>query len=469
MRAARVVGVGALVVALAGGAYLTADAYDVAPGVLTLAPAPSPARPFPTAPGAVPAPDPKPVLTALDPAVERPSAAGVQALVAALLADARVGSTAGIVVADALTGQVLAQNLPDEPHTPASTAKLVTAVAALSQLDASTTLPTRVVSGSGNQLVLVGGGDMMLAAGAGDPTAVDGRAGLADLAAQVAKKLTLAGTTTVTLGVDDTLFSGPGLSPAWVPSDVAAGYAARVSPLAIDVAKMAAGEYPPRYPDPAMQAAGQFAARLTELGITVTGKPARASADAGASELGAVQSAPLPEIVEYFLHTSDNTIAEVVARLVAIKMGLPGSFDGASQSVLRAAGQLGADTSRAQLVDGSGLGTGSALPPTLLMHLIELVIDPTHPTLRQIAIGMPIGGLSGTLSDRFTSAPTRGLVRAKTGSLPHVTALAGTVVDADGRQLVFVVLADQTPDGGQWGPRAAIDGFVAKLQACGCR
>jgi len=81
---------------------------------------------------------------------------------------------------------------------------------------------------------------------------------------------------------------------------------------------------------------------------------------------------------------------------------------------------------------------------------------------------MPIGGLTGTLSDRYTQSSARGLVRAKTGSLPHVTALAGTVLDTDARQLVFVVLADATPDGGQWGPRAAIDAFVTTLSGCGC-
>ena len=82
---------------------------------------------------------------------------------------------------------------------------------------------------------------------------------------------------------------------------------------------------------------------------------------------------------------------------------------------------------------------------------------------------MPVAGLTGTLAERYTTTSARGLVRAKTGSLPGVTSLAGTVVDADGRQLLFAVLADQTPAGGQPAPRAAIDGFVARLAGCGCR
>ena len=122
-----------------------------------------------------------------------------------------------------------------------------------------------------------------------------------------------------------------------------------------------------------------------------------------------------------------------------------------------------------KLVDASGLGAGSALPPQLLVDLVLLSTAPTHPELREVATGMPIAGLSGTLADRFTTTAARGLVRAKTGSLPHVTSLAGTVVDADGRLLAFAVIADQTPDGGQWAPRATIDAFVTTLPGCGCR
>ena len=201
----------------------------------------------------------------------------------------------------------------------------------------------------------------------------------------------------------------------------------------------------------------------------MTGTPSLVTAPAGATELGVVRSAPIADVVQYFLHTSDNTITEVVARVVAVHMGLPGSFEAASKAVLRAAAALGLATSAATLVDASGLGAGSALPPQLLVDLVRLAIDPTHPELREVATGLPIAGLSGTLADRFTTTAARGLVRAKTGSLPHVTSLAGTVVDADGRLLAFAVLADQTPDGGQLAPRATIDAFVTTLQACGCR
>ncbi|KQR12408.1 D-alanyl-D-alanine carboxypeptidase/D-alanyl-D-alanine-endopeptidase [Cellulomonas sp. Leaf334] len=466
--AARVVGVSALVLVLAGGSYATADAYDVVPGMVTLAEVPPDPLPFPTAPGAVEPADTVPALPDLDPQAPLPAAATVQALVDGLVKDPRMGASVGVVVADQLTGDVLGSHLRQDGRTPASTAKLVTAVAALSTLGPDVTLPTSVVRGSGASIVLVGGGDMMLAAGAGDPTAVVGHAGLADLAAQVAKELQLEGATTVSLGFDDFLFSGPTLSPTWNPADVAAGFVAPVTPLAVDTAKIKPGEYPPRYADPSLAAANTFAQRLAEAGITVDGTPRRTSKPEGGREIGVVRSAPLDGIVHHFLDTSDNAITEVVSRLVAIDQGLPASFDGGTTAVLHAVDVAGVDTAGAQLSDASGLGAGSVLPPDLLLGLLRLATDPAHGVLRDVATGMPIAGLTGTLSDRYSQSPARGLVRAKTGSLPHVTSLAGTVLDVDGRQLVFVVLADATPDGGQWGPRAAIDSFVTALSGCGC-
>ena len=73
-------------------------------------------------------------------------------------------------------------------------------------------------------------------------------------------------------------------------------------------------------------------------------------------------------------------------------------------------------------------------------------------------------------NDRAKRWPAaRGLLRAKTGSLKSVTALSGTVMDAEGRQLVFAVIADDTGAIGQYAPRQAIDAFATTLAGCGCQ
>ncbi|GAA4841872.1 D-alanyl-D-alanine carboxypeptidase/D-alanyl-D-alanine-endopeptidase [Luteimicrobium xylanilyticum] len=455
----------AAAVVLAGG-YAVADAHDVVPGVLTTAPEPTPPPPFPTAPAAaaLAKPSPAPGLSEDAPA---PSSASVAAAASKLVHGDAMGSHVGVQVVDRLTGDVLAASGANDTYVPASTQKLLTGVAALTELDPSSTLTTKVVQGSGSTIALVGGGDQLLAAGKGSASKVDGRAGLADLATQVADALELQGRTSVRLLLDDGLFTGPSASPTWDPGFVSEGFVAHISALAVDEGRMTDDEYAQRYADPAMNAADVFAAALAKRGIKVQGV-ARGSAPAGGTELGHVESAPVRDVVAYALELSDNTITEGLGRLVADAAGLPASFDGATKAVLASVARLGVDLDGARLADCSGLGKGSRLSPRQLSDVLALITSDDHPELTGIVSMLPISGLRGTLDDRFLDGDARGMVRAKTGSLNGVTSLAGTLVTKDGRELLFVVMADKTGAVGQWGPRAALDAFVSKLASCGC-
>ncbi len=457
---------GAVVVALGGG-YVAADAYDVVPGWLTTkAPYPQ-ASPFPTPPGAATAAPLAPALTPVGSDGPVPNAATVQAGVNKLVADPRVGPASSVLVTDLATGQVLGSSAADTGRIPASSQKLLTAAAALSTIGPEKTLPTTAIL-KGTDLYLVGGGDMMLAAGVGNAAAVNGRAGLGDLAKQAATKLKAAGTTQVTVHVDDTLFTGPAISPTWDPGNVPAGYAAPVTALAVNIARLGPEEYAKRSPDPSMAAAATFAEQLKAHGIAAATTATRAKAPTDGTKVGEVHSAPMREVVDYLLQHSDNTITEVVGRLVAVHAGQPGSFDGATAAVLAAVAKLGVDVTGAKLADCSGLGDGSSLTPRQLTQVIQILGNPTRPTLRWGAVGLPIAGLRGTLDDRFLTNAGRGVVRAKTGSLPGVTALAGTVVTDDERVLAFAVLADEIPKGGALRAHSAIDDFVGSLAECGC-
>ncbi|CAM3564446.1 D-alanyl-D-alanine carboxypeptidase/D-alanyl-D-alanine endopeptidase [Isoptericola cucumis] len=448
------------------GGYLVADAYDVVPGMLTTAPAPAPPAPFPSAPGATTGTMAERPLPDLPDDAPVPTRQAVGRLVTDVTDSGRLGKRVGVLVTDGTTGDALGGAAPDRPMVPASTQKVLTAVAAMSGPGGDATLPTTVVLDGDDHLVLVGGGDMMLAAGAGDPDAVNGRAGLADLAEQVADQVADDGRATVTLSVDDTLFTGPAIAPA-IPKAWIKGYIAPVSALAVDVARRSDGEYAPRYADPALRAAGQFAAALEKRGVTVRGDVGRAAAPSSAHEVARVESAPLRDLVTYLLEHSDNTITEVVGRVVALDAGLPGSLDGAREAVTAQVTDLGVDLDGVRLADLSGLGRGSLMTPRQLADVVQLVLDPEHPALRDVARGLPVGGLSGTLGDRFPkSNPGRGYVTAKTGSLPDVRGLAGTVVTADDRQLVFVVLADRIDD--TWRATDVFDDFAGALAACGC-
>ena len=185
----------------------------------------------------------------------------------------------------------------------------------------------------------------------------------------------------------------------------------------------------PRYADPSLAAAQTFAQRLAEAGITVDGRrrggPRRRRARASSASC---ESAPLRRDRAPLPATRRTTRSpRCVARLVAIDAGLPATFEGGDDrpSCTRSPSRASTPPARASS-DASGLGArlGAPARPRSL-GLLRLATDPAHGVLRDVATGMPIAGLTGTLSDRYTQSPARGLVRAKTGSLPHVTSLAG--------------------------------------------
>ncbi|QDB80361.1 D-alanyl-D-alanine carboxypeptidase/D-alanyl-D-alanine-endopeptidase [Georgenia wutianyii] len=439
---------------LAGG-YVAADAADLVPGVLTTAPpVPDPA-PFPEATAGAA----EPLLPALDPDAPLPSAEAVTALTEELVADPRTGGAVAVVVRDALTDEVLADVAGDEPRTPASSLKLLGAVAALDALGPDHVLRTTAVEGEGNQVVLVGGGDILLTDGEASEDVV-GHASLADLAAATAEALD---GQEVSVAVDDTLFSGPGYAPGWGGIDL--DYVMPIQPLALDAGLDADGEY---VADPALAAGQAFADALRAEGVTVTGDVTRAQAPPGARELASVESAPLRDVVAYELAVSENSVAEVLARLVAIADGEEPTFEGAARAVLARLADLGIDTRAVTLADTSGLLVENQVPASVLADVTALALDPGRPDLRGAVTGLPVAALEGTLRGRM-SGPAAGVLQAKTGTLTTAVSLTGLVQDADGRLLVFAVVADDLEPGGAAEARAAIDEWAAALAACGCR
>ena len=403
-----------------------------------------------------------------------PSADALDGVLLRLIAIKALGTGASIDVMDPLTGQHLMSEGQTVPRTPASTTKLLTAAAVLTAVGPQTTLPTTVVAGaSPGQVVLVGGGDVMLSAGAGNPALVNGRAGLRDLAQQTAKALLAKNQKSVRLTLDDRLFSGPSRSPRWSASDVADGYVAPIQALEINGGRIRSGHNVARSADPALVAAQTFAGLLSKRGIKVTGTIRRGAAPKsadGEAVLGRVDSAPISSLVEYTLTESDNTVAEALGRLVAISAGQPGSFKAAGPAVLAELGSLGVPVTGAVLSDTSGLGDGSAVPAQTMTGVLALATGSEQPQLRAVLSGLPIAAVSGTLLDRFSDSEQHGatgVVRAKTGTLTGVSSLAGTVVDNDGRLLVFAAMADKVTS--TTAARAALDRLATTLAGCGCR
>lgn len=328
---------------------------------------------------------------------------------------------------------------------PASTLKLLTAVAALRTLGPDAVLATSVRQGDRpGDVVLVGGGDATLQRvrrdgedGPGTP------ATLSALAGRTAAELTARGRTRVRLGYDSGRFPGPAVAPSWPKEYVRTGVVAPVTALMVDQALLRPGtDSFARSEQPAQQAAEEFAKLLAARGVRVTDIVESRDASLG-KELARVESPPVWLLVQRMLTESDNQLAEALGRLAAAADGEPATFQGAASLLRRTAYALGAPVGGARLLDSSGLSRDDRLSPTVLATVLLAAVR--DPQLRPVLTGLPVAAFTGTLADRYRLGPARagaGVVRAKTGTLDGITAEAGIVVDAAGDLRVFAFLAD---------------------------
>ena len=385
----------------------------------------------------------------------------------------RLGTVTGSVV-DLAGGSVLYDAGAATPMVPGSTLKLLTVTAALEAMGPWHRFTTRVVSPSPGDIVLVGGGDPYLAStpSTGYPAPVTS----ATLAASTAAALKAKGLTSVTLGYDDSLFSGPSWNPAW-PKEYR-DQVATISSLWIDQGRDPATS---RFSsDPAGTAARTFAAQLAKQGITVRdADPGRVKAPTDAATIAEVQSWPLATIVEQTLLESDNSAAEVLLRQVALASGRPPTFTGGVDAVRQRLSDLGIRLDGVQMLDGSGLARSDKVSAAELTALIRLAA--ARPELRPLLDGLPTAAATGTLAYRFYlpgTGPGRGIVHAKTGTLTHVSSVAGYVRTDSGALLAFAFLVNgAAPDAkvtktsvgtNDWDMRNYLDLVSSAIAGCGC-
>lgn len=412
-----------------------------------------------TGPASGPTPAPAPsapgVLAALSPETAPSSKAAPTPALASvldrLLSVPGLGPLRTAAVVDMSTGRQLYGHGATTPMTPASTVKLATTTAALSALGPDHRLATTVVAApDGRTITLVGGGDPTL-----------DRKRLKALAATTAKALRARKPTTLALTYDTGAYTGPTRHPIGVNDNIAPVTALMTRAARLDGSTWGPA---PRAADPAADTARTFAGLLKAEGMPLKTQPTADRAPKGVIELARTHSAPVSALVEQTLTYSDNDLAEALARATARATGHPASFDGGGAAVRAELRKLGVPLDGARFADGSGLDRRSQVSARLLTTLLTRAADPTRPTLRPVLTGLPVGGFTGTLRNRYGSDTSgAGLIRAKTGTLSGVNALAGTAVTPDGRLVAFAFLAGRTPS--PYEAQPALDALANALTA----
>ncbi len=442
--------------AFAAGAAMGANAPEASTASVALVPETAVPSATPTVtPTRTPDPRAQPQAAAAPAAVRTCS-------VAELATDSRLGTFLGSV-RDASTGSVLFDRSATTSARTASVMKVLTSAAALAVLGPDYRVPTTVVKGSEpGQVVLVGGGDITLASGASN--IYTDSASMLDLAAQVnaawAADPSTAGTPITSIVMDASAFSGDRWQPSWNRKELYDGYSSEVTALQVDGDRAEPGANVSARSENAVLRAGQALA-------LALGSPDAALAEgvatAGSPQLGQVLSAPVSTMIPDALLRSDNTEAEMLARLVAVKLGVGSDFGALNTAIPQALATYGLDTRGLTIVDGSGLSDDNGVSPNFLTSLF-ITIQNREGNLAVIADGLPVGGQSGTLAGRFTDSPAAGSVIAKTGWIDTGYTLSGIIDAADGSVLTFAFFAlDDVGDSA----KTAIDALTTAVYACG--
>jgi D-alanyl-D-alanine carboxypeptidase/D-alanyl-D-alanine-endopeptidase (penicillin-binding protein 4) len=384
------------------------------------------------------------------------SARRVPEIVAAPVADRRLlahlddlfaSAPANSCLTVAVSGRVVFSTNPAAPVVPASIEKLLTAEAAAAVLGDTTTFTTTAKAEGAPQsgvldgnLWLVGGGDPVLMTDAyaqhfeHQPVTHTDLAGMAD-------GIAAAGINHITGSVvgDESRYDTQRYLPEW-PARFAT--LDEIGPMSSLTVNGGLTQFPPtpdvKTPketpadDPAQLAADQLTQLLMARGVTVDGAATSGTAPQGATEVAHLDSPPLGDILGEMERESDNMTAELLTKELGLKDSGSGTTAAGVAAITKTLQAEGLPLDGTVQFDGSGL----ANQDSVTCALVQAVLDKEGPQ-SSLASHLAIAGRTGTLTKRFLDTPFAGRLRAKTGTLNQVTALAGYLESIQGAQLSF--------------------------------
>lgn len=192
--------------------------------------------------------------------------------------------------------------------------------------------------------------------------------------------------------------------------------------------------------DPGAAYVAAFREALRDKGIVVEDSSVDAASSA-ADTLATLTSPPLRDILQALLKPSQNQIAEMLFRTLALEKNGAGRSDSARAIVERQIATWGvAVPSEAVVRDGSGLARYDYISPRTIVRILDAARK--LPGFDGYYDALPIAGVDGTIRSRMKGTPAQGNVHAKTGTVAQARSLSGYVTTADRHMLIFSFLCD---------------------------
>jgi D-alanyl-D-alanine carboxypeptidase/D-alanyl-D-alanine-endopeptidase (penicillin-binding protein 4) len=359
----------------------------------------------------------------------------------------------GVLVVDPLSGDTLYSHNAGKLFMPASNQKLLTGATALTQLGPDFRFVTRFAS-NGPQRDSTLDGDLIVV-GRGDPTFSDSmRAGdYRNAFRDMADSLSSRGIRRIrgSLRRAGDAFPDSTYGFGWQVDDLRTSSGAVVDELFVNEGLLPGKRVrsngdtvsaPVVIREPAAAFLDALAAALSERHITLDGSAdARAALpDSGMLPIFELRSPPLSAILARMAKPSQNQIAEILFKTLALEKTGVGTADSARRVVERQLLAWGALPDGFAVRDGSGLSRHDYVTPETIVRVLDAMR-----TSRDFPVwydALPIAGVDGTISARMKGTPAERNVHAKTGTVDKARSLSGYVTTADGRMLLFSLLCN---------------------------
>ena len=194
--------------------------------------------------------------------------------------------------------------------------------------------------------------------------------------------------------------------------------------------------------DSALYAGQVIRNELSQAGIKLNGQIRITAQPDNMTILASTQSEPLSTLLTTMLKRSDNITADTLFRVLGHRYtGTPGTWRSGGIAVKQILSKkAGIDLQNSVIADGSGLSRQNLISAYVMMQILQYIA--ANDNQLGLINMLPISGLDGTLQKRkgLKDAGLDGMVYAKTGALSDVYNLAGFIKTHSGKQLAFVQL-----------------------------
>ena len=330
----------------------------------------------------------------------------------------------GIKVVAVETGEIIYEKNTHKLHHPASTTKLFTAATALAKLGTDYRFETTLYVDAAADAE---GASNIYLKGRADPTLQrDDLVKLADAFLQTGVQSVRGN-----IVIDETYLDHVPEGPGWMWDD---------RPLIISALSIREIEPDTNTWSRAFACGYLLKIALVERGINVAGEVVSGAVPSDAQIVAKHLSPPLADILKLMNKPSDNWVAELLFKTIGAEViGKPGTWKKGRQAVTEYLSEIMSEPPAHRFVDGSGLSRYNLLNAELLTDLLVYMYQ-TFELMPEYLASLPIAGVDGTLRNRMKGMYAEKVLRAKTGTLSGVSALAGYTVTADDEVFAFGIL-----------------------------